>query len=99
MHQSVRSILEEGSMAYTTLLESGETPNVDYAGYCCHVALNRLRQSLNDPSLSADRLEGLLRKALRKYSPEADLERREWSSVMARYLARHVSNSNAELVQ
>lgn len=95
IHQSVRSVLEEGSTAYTTILESGGVPNTDYAGYCCHVALNRLRQSLNNPNISAEHLEGLLRRAARKYS--AEHPDKGWTHVMARYLTRHV-NSNRSVV-
>lgn len=97
IHQSVRTILEEGSTAYTTILDSGESPNVDYAGYCCHVALNKLRQTLNHPDMSAEQLEGLLRRAARKYASSAEEDRREWSSVMARYLTKHV-NGNAHSI-
>lgn len=96
IHKSVRAVLEEDSTAYTTILESGGVPNMDYAGYCCHVSLNRLRQTLNDPDLSAERLEGLLRRAARKYAME-DFGH-GWSHVMAGYLTRHVnSNSGAAL--
>ncbi|HNS43942.1 MAG TPA: hypothetical protein PKH37_01800 [Alphaproteobacteria bacterium] len=97
IHQSVRSILEEGSTAYTTVVETGGAPNVDYAGYCCHVALNRLRQTLNHPDLTAEQLEGLLRRAARKYDSSGEDERREWSSMMARYLTKHV-NANSHSV-
>lgn len=95
IHQSVRSVLEEGNTAYTTILESGGVPNMDYAGYCCHVALNRLRQSLNNPDISSEHLEGLLRRAARKYSLEHSDD--GWTNVMARYLARHVNSNQAHV--
>ncbi len=91
IHNSVRSVLDDGQTAYTTIIESGGVPNMDYAGYCVHVALNRLRQSLNYPDLTTEQLEGLLRRAARKYSSEEP--QKSWTSVMARYLRRHV-NSN-----
>ncbi|MBE2191130.1 MAG: hypothetical protein KDJ26_03535 [Alphaproteobacteria bacterium] len=91
IHQSVRSVLEEGRMAYTTTVEAGGVINMDYASYCCHVSLNRLRQSLDNPNISAERLEGLLRLAARKYS--SDQPQHGWTDVMARFLRRHV-NSN-----
>ncbi|OIN86907.1 MAG: hypothetical protein AUJ12_04675 [Alphaproteobacteria bacterium CG1_02_46_17] len=49
IHQSIRKALEEGCHAYSSMLEAGETPNMDYAGYCSHVALGRLRKALNNP--------------------------------------------------
>lgn len=93
IHQNIRAVLEEGGMAYSTLVEAGGAPNIDYASYCCHVALNRLRQSLNQPDMSSDQLEGLLRRASRKYASE-DSDK-NWSAVMARYLTRHV-NANQQ---
>lgn len=93
IHHTVRSVLEEDSTAYTAILEMGGVPNMDYAGYCCHVSLNRLRQSLQSPNLTADRLEGLLRRAARKYSYENSSD--GWADVMASYLQRHV---NANIV-
>lgn len=92
IHQNIRSVLEDGSTAYATLVETGGAPNVDYASYCCHVALNRLRQSLNEPNMSSERLEGLLRRASRKYASEDTTK--DWSTVMARYLTRHVNTNN-----
>lgn len=95
IHQNIRAVLEENGTAYATLVETGGAPNADYASYCCHVALNRLRQSLNQPNISSERLEGLLRRASRKYTSE-DTDK-NWSNVMARYLTRHV-NANSEIV-
>ncbi len=91
IHQNIRSVLDENSTAYTTLVEAGGAPNVDYASYCCHVSLNRLRQSLNQPDMSERRLEGLLRRASRKYSSEDP--QKDWTYVMARFLTIH-ANTN-----
>ncbi|HOO52154.1 MAG TPA: hypothetical protein PLK94_12770 [Alphaproteobacteria bacterium] len=93
IHHSIRNVLEEDSTAYTAILESGGAPNMDYAGYCCHVSLNRLRQSLENPHISAERLEGLLRRAARKYCHENPAD--GWAYVMARYLTRHVNGNQA----
>ncbi len=93
LHDSIRTVLEEDSMAYVTMLESGGVPNMDYAGYCCHISINRLRNMLNDPTMSAERLEGLLRRAARKYS--CDTPEDGWSVLMARYLARHVNGNRS----
>lgn len=92
IHQSIRAVLEEGSTAYSTLVQEGGVPNVDYASYCCHVSLNRLRQSLNQPNISSEKLEGLLRRASRKYAAEDT--HKDWSYVMARYLTRHVNTNS-----
>lgn len=95
VHQNIRAILEEGGMAYSTIVELNGAPNMDYAGYCCHIALNRLRQSLNQPNMSADRLEGLLRRASRKHT--TDDTSKDWTTIMARYMTRHV-NANSQMV-
>lgn len=95
IHQNIKAILEEDGTAYSTVVESCGAPNMDYAGYCCHVSLNRLRQSLNQPGMSADRLEGLLRRASRKHT--TDDTSKDWAVVMARYLTRHV-NANSQMV-
>ncbi len=95
IHQNIRAVLEDGGTAYATLVETGGAPNVDYASYCCHVALNRLRQSLNDPNISSEQLEGLLRRASRKYASEDPAK--NWSTVMARYLTRHVNGNSTTL--
>jgi hypothetical protein len=91
IHTNVRSVLEEDSTAYTTVVETGGAPNMDYAGYCCHVSLNRLKQCLGDPAIPSERLEGLLRRAARKYS--LDNPQKDWAGVMARYIVRH-ANAN-----
>jgi hypothetical protein len=94
IHQNIRAILEEGGMAYSTIIETGGATNMDYAGYCCHISLNRLRQSLNQPNMSSDRLEGLLRRASRKHV--SDDSAKDWTAVMARYLTRH-GNANSQV--
>ena len=94
IHQNIKAILEEDGTAYSTVVESGGVANVDYAGYCCHISLNRLRQSLNNPDLSVDRLEGLLRRASRKHTLEDT--NKDWAYVMARFLTRHV-NANSQM--
>jgi len=90
IHQNIKAILEEGGTAYSTIVETGGVPNMDYAGYCCHISPNRLRQSLNQPNMSSDRLEGLLRRASRKHS---DDNSKDWTAIMARYLTRHANES------
>lgn len=95
IHQNIKAILEEDGTAYSTVIESGGVANVDYAGYCCHISLNRLRQSLNRPDISVDRLEGLLRRASRKHTLEDT--NKDWAYVMARFLTRHV-NANSQMV-
>ena len=94
VHQNIKSILEEDGFAYSTVVETEGAPNVDYAGYCCHVSLNRLRQSLSQPDMNPDRLEGLLRRASRKHAMAET--KKDWAYVMARYLTRHV-NANSQM--
>ncbi len=94
IHQSIFKALEEGRHAYSTMLEAGETPNLDYAGYCSHVALGRLRKALNNPHISAERLEGMLRRVAHKYA--CDHPESRWSDVTARYLRRHVNGNLAQ---
>jgi hypothetical protein len=92
VHQNIKAILEEGGTAYSTIVETGGVSNMDYAGYCCHISLNRLRQSLNQPNISSDKLEGLLRRASRKHTTEET--GKDWAYVMARYLTRHANQSH-----
>ncbi len=92
IHQNIKAILEEGGTAYSTIVETSGAPNMDYAGYCCHISLNRLRQSLNQPNMTSDKLEGLLRRASRKHTVE-DTDK-DWAYVMARYLTRHANESH-----
>lgn len=96
IHQNIKAILEEGGTAYSTIVETGGVSNMDYAGYCCHVSLNRLRQSLNNPDITPDKLEGLLRRASRKHS--AAETNKDWAYVMARYLTRHVNANDAQMI-
>ena len=58
IHKNVRLSSKTGA-AHTTMIEAGGAHNVDYASYCCHVSLNRLRQCLGRPDMSVDQLEGL----------------------------------------
>lgn len=91
VHSNIRTVLEETSTAYSTVVDTSGALNMDYAGYCCHAFLNRFRQSLDNPDLTADRLESLLRRAARKYA--SDRPESNWTYVMARYISRH-ANSN-----
>jgi hypothetical protein len=91
IHNNIRTVLEETNTAYSTVVDSSGAPNMDYAGYCCHAFLNRFRQSLDNPDLSAERLESLLRRAARKYA--SDSPETNWTYVMARYISRH-ANAN-----
>lgn len=91
IHSNIRTVLEETSTAYSTVVDSSGQPNMDYAGYCCHTSLNRFRQSLDNPALPAERLESLLRRAARKYA--SDCPEKNWTTVMARYISRH-ANAN-----
>jgi len=91
IHNNIRTVLEETSTAYSTVVDTSGAPNMDFAGYCCHAFLNRFRQSLENPDLSSDQLESLLRRAARKYA--ADKPEKNWTYVMARYISRH-ANSN-----
>jgi hypothetical protein len=91
IHSNLRSELEETSTVYSMVVDSSGAPNMDYAGYACHVALNRFQQLLENPELSSDRLESLMRKVARKYA--VDDPEKKWTFVMARYISRH-ANSN-----
>lgn len=89
VHSHIQSVLEESSAVYSMLVDAGGHPNMDYASYCCHLALNRFKKLLNDPTLTADELEGLLRKAARKHAQrEPDME---WSQFMAGYITYHAN--------
>lgn len=91
VHNNIRTVLDEASAVYSLIVDQGGHPNMDYAGYACHVSLNRLRSILNNPSLSADRVESLLRQAARRHS-EKQPENRDWVMVMARYISRHAND-------
>jgi hypothetical protein len=91
IHDTIRSELEETSSVYSMVVDTSGAPNMDYAGYACHVALNRFQQLLENPNLSTDQLESMMRKVVRKYAIE-DTEKK-WSAVMARYMTRH-ANAN-----
>ncbi len=92
IHNNIRTELEETSTVYSMVVDTGGTPNMDWAGYACHVSLNRFQQVLDNPNLSSERLESLMRKVARKYS--VDDTNQKWSHVMARYISRH-ANANA----
>ena len=89
IHNSIRSELEDTSTVYSMVVDQGGSPNMDWAGYACHVSLNRFQQVLDNPGLSSERLESLMRKVARKYS--VDDTDNKWSHVMARYISRHAN--------
>ena len=94
VQRNVQSVLEEASAVYSMVCDSSGQPNTDYAGYACHVALNRFRSLLEEPDLSASRLEHLLRKAARQHAksdPDGD-----WSQFMAGYITQS-ANSNKDI--
>jgi hypothetical protein len=71
--------------------DSSGQPNTDYAGYACHVALNKFRNILREPNMTPSRLEQLLRQAARQHAksdPEGD-----WSQFMAGYISQ-TANTN-----
>jgi len=93
VQKNIQSVLEEASAVYSMVCNSSGQPNTDYAGYACHVALNRFRTLLEEPDLSASRLEYLLRKAARQHAqndPNGD-----WSTFMAGYISE-TANSNRQ---
>ncbi len=91
IHNTIRTELEDTSTVYSMVVDTSGAPNMDYAGYACHIALNRFQQLLDNPDLSSDRLESLMRKVARKYAVD-DVDKK-WSGVMARYISRH-ANAN-----
>ncbi|MGE4313565.1 MAG: hypothetical protein AB7E85_04760 [Pseudobdellovibrionaceae bacterium] len=88
IEKNIQSVLEETNTVYSLVCASGQ-PNMDYAGYACHVSLNKFRSLLNDPELTTERLEYLLRKAARRHAqrdPEGD-----WSTFMASYISNKMT--------
>ena len=91
IQKNIQSVLEEASAVYSMVCDSSGQPNTDYAGYTCHVALNRFRNLLEEPDLTTAHLECLLRKAARQHAkndPDG-----EWSQFMASYISQS-ANSN-----
>lgn len=93
VHMKIKTVLEESSAVYSMVVDAGGHPNMDYAGYACHVSLNRLRKILNNPSLTSDHLESLLRRAARKHADHEQRTENDWSDMMASYLSNH-ANAN-----
>ena len=91
IHNNIRSELEDTSAVYSMVVDSTGAPNRDWAGYACHVSLNRFQQVLENPDLSSEHLESMMRKVARKYA--VDDTDNKWSQVMARYISRH-ANAN-----
>lgn len=91
IHNNIRSELEDTSAIYSMVVDKSGAPNMDWAGYACHVSLNRFQQVLDNPDLSSERLESMMRKVARKYA--VDDTDNKWSQVMARYISRH-ANAN-----
>ncbi len=89
---NLESALEESRMSYKMLHESGEHPDIDYAGYCGHLALSNFKKLLNDPNLTPARLSGMMRQAAHHHQQQDPALR--WSLFMADYITRH-SNMNA----
>lgn len=61
--EDILSTLAETDHAYTILLESGDNPALDRAGYAARMMLERFRTVLRRPDLRLDQLEQLLRTA------------------------------------
>lgn len=91
IQKNIQSVLEESSAVYSMVCETSGQPNTDYAGYACHVALNRFRELLKTPNLSESRLEQLMRKAARQHAQNAPNS--QWSTFMARHISQ-ASNVN-----
>lgn len=89
----IRSELEDHSSGYSMFLDCGNAPNTDYAGYACHLALDRFQHMLDNPDLTADQLESLMRKVTRKHA--VDHPEQKWSHVMARFISRHANINTA----
>jgi hypothetical protein len=91
LHGHLRSELEDTSAVYSLVVDHGGAPNMDWAGYASHVSLDRFRDLLENPGLSAGELESLMRKVARRHGTDDPASR--WSHVMARYISRH-ANAN-----
>lgn len=89
IHKNIQSVLEETSAVYSMVCSHGGHPNTDYAGYTCHVALNRFKKLLNDPNLTTDKLESMMREAARKQTRKN--MGHDWSSLMARYIEKQAN--------
>ncbi len=93
IQRNIKTVLEEANAVYSMVCASGQ-PNMDYAGYACHVALNRFRSLLNEPDLTVEKLEYLLRKAARRHAqrdPDGD-----WAEFTASFLSgKATANQNA----
>ncbi len=93
IQRNIQSVLEEASAVYSMVCDSSGQPNTDYAGYACHVALNRFRSLLEEPDLTTSRLEYLLRKAARQHAkkdPDGN-----WSQFMASYISETANGNRA----
>lgn len=88
---SLASALEESRMSYRILHEAGDHPDIDYAGFCSHLALARFKKLLNDPTLTAERLAGMMRMAAHRHQTRDP--HISWSLFMADYITR-ATNAN-----
>lgn len=88
IQRNIKTVLEEANAVYSMVCSTGN-PNMDYAGYACHVALNRFRSLLNEPDLTVEKLEYLLRKAARRHA-QTDPEK-DWAEFTATFLSAKTS--------
>ena len=89
VHNNIQSVLEESSAVYSLLVDAGGHPNMDYASYCCHLSLNRFKKLLNNPDLTVEQLEGLLRKAARRHAQREP--GMDWARFMAGYITDYAN--------
>lgn len=84
IQNNIQSVLEDSSAVYSMVCETSGNVNTDYAGYACHVALNRFREILNKPELTGNHLENMMRRAARQHAQNAPNS--QWSSFMAQHI-------------
>ncbi|MBI1326287.1 MAG: hypothetical protein GC136_01440 [Alphaproteobacteria bacterium] len=90
-HRHVRALLEETDNAYQILIDAGENPNIDFAGYACQTYFARLKRALGHADITFHQLEGVLRRVMQEHHA-VRAEGHGWADFMASVITAEIAN-------
>lgn len=90
--EKMRIILNESDYAFQIIMNTGGSPNTDYAQYASDNFIQSFRHVLQKPDLSRAQLSSMLRQAERRRRRRGDDV--QWSDFMAGMVSKQ-ANSNA----
>ncbi|MFP4098061.1 MAG: hypothetical protein ACLFP8_02250 [Alphaproteobacteria bacterium] len=96
-NQEICRVLKEVEEAYNIYANNGGSMNADYAGFAC-IALDNFRIALDNPHLSCDDLQIMLRTGMKEHYKDRQSGKSDWQNFVASHIA-NIANENTQNIQ